>query len=382
MNSVFLLAAVASQILCSAAPLSPDGLLAKIREAQSWHDSVRMSVHTTIEEKLGGNVYDYHITYNHSDKATSWTGPSTETSPGREPLAWHDYGVRTPLLSVEASRQNGSPRATGTMCWRTAAEPLSWVSDTFGSAMWGYHHRLDGQHICDVLSEAELLTIAHEVINGESCLVISADTVQGHIEVAVSPEKGYNPVEYRINRSVQSEGVQWDLRDVISDFTQINDKWIPTKYISRFELVWVSSKEKRTSMTETTLSDIELNPVFDVKTFTLGIMPDGTNLTDVDFGIEYFLKDGKLDPYVDHYTEVQELHDEIAALVEPARPTDAATQSPDTAPPQTTTLASPATRFRLLAAAISTVAIVSLAAAFTVKWRIKRERKDGPPPNG
>lgn len=366
----------------TAATISPEDLLAKIREAQSWHESVRMSVHTTIEEKLRENVYDYHITYNHSDKATSWTGSSTETSPGREPLAWHEYGVRTPLLSVEASRQNGSPRATGTMCRRTAPEAVSWVSDTFGSAMWGYHHRLDGQHICDVLSEAELLTIAHEVINGESCLVISADTVQGHIEVAVSPEKGYNPVEYRINRSVQSEGVQWDLRDVISDFTQINDKWIPTKYISRFELVWVSSKEKRTSMTETTLSDIELNPVFDDKTFTLSIVPDGTLLYDFTLGeIVYLLEDGKLNSYINHYTEIDGLQEEITNTLEHASPPPAGATIDPGDPERPKTALQPSSAFYwLIGGSAATVAVLSLTAVFSIKCR-GRSKTDGAPPN-
>jgi len=378
--------------IVAVAPISPAELLAKIREAQSWHDHVRMSIHNVADEKLTNRVFEYNINYRHSEQGISWTGSRTAARSGEDAFFMvfdGVYALNTPLTSVYAEKEKDDAYATGSITRHESPQPVPLAANETGSAMWGYDPAMENKHICDVLAAAESLSIDYKQINGESCPVLLADTMYGHIELAVSPEKGYHPIELHINvkgeqrigtRSAKSEGVEWDLTDTFSEFTRIDGTWVPTKCSAQDKIIFLSGKEPVTCTEEIKLSNIELNPVFDDKTFTLGIMPDGTNLTDGDFGIEYFLKDGKLDPYVDHYSEVQELHYEIAALVEPARPTDAAPHSAGPVTPQTSTEALRTNRLRLVASSVAAVAIVSLAGALAVRWRGKR-KTDGAPPN-
>lgn len=303
---------------------SANEILIQARTAQSWHDQVRMRVHLFGTDDKWGRTDDFNCQYSNRGTDTMYVGSRVMREAGGE--IWvsveHIYNIKTPEFYVLAEKVKTGPDAEGV--FHSKPYPNYWRGAETGAPAWGYLTVLDSRHICDVLSEAEDLKVGPEPIeiNQERCFIISGTTKYGQVEVAVSPEKGYYPVQYHVrgpltDRTRRPDDGEQDTWVNLGEFRSIDGRWIPTR-VSKRLLTPTAEGALRTLTWEVELSDIELDPVFDAVSFTLGLLPDGTILNDGKVhAIRYIVKNGQLTPEVDDQS-VQSMDKAMSEVVKPA----------------------------------------------------------------
>ena len=261
-------------------------ILAQVRTAQSWHDQVRMKVHCFGTDDARGRTDDFNCQYANRGTDTMYVGSRVMREASGE--IWESvdpiYDVKTREFKVSAQKAKSWARAEGTIY--SDPYPPYWQGAETGAPAWGYLTVLDNKHICDVLSEAEDLSVSPEPveINQERCLVISGTTKYGQVKVAVSPEKDYCPVQYHVrgpltDRSRRPDEGEQDTWVNLGEFKSIDGRWVPTK-VSKRLVTPTAEGALRTLSWEVDFRDIDLHPVFDAVDFTLGILPDGMILND------------------------------------------------------------------------------------------------------
>jgi len=321
----------------SAAPndsqLTPRELVSQIRRAYAWHENVRLTAETTLTDNVdGGHVYTSNAQYAQSPGGIQWIGARSLSRPDGAIIADYQnvYELRTAGLLAYAEREEDDHYALGHVLQKSEPAAVPAELPECGSAAWGYPQGLENKNLCDLLEQAPDLACNPnpQNINGQACIVLTATTPHGAMTVALAPEKAYVPVELRITttgqqtmggRTAESAGVrQWDTKISFAQFTALDGTWIPASVTEETRSTMLNGNATHQFVRTVTLRDIELNPVFDDKDFSLAIMPDGTFLRDAKVSEVIFrLKEGNLSPYFND-AEVAAMDKTIDDLLPPS----------------------------------------------------------------
>jgi hypothetical protein len=170
-----------------------------------------------------------------------------------------------------------------------------------GSPLWGRIYGNDFKSVSDLLAESPDLTTHQETLDGVPCYVLQGTSKYGKVIAWVAPQMGYSALKWSIEKRkgidrLDDKFSPMDSWLVVFDsvkFQEINGWFVPTTGV--FVLAEVPNKEmgEITIREEYTVSEIQLNPAFDLMGAFKIELPNGTRVfVDGAQGIRYKWKDG------------------------------------------------------------------------------------------
>ncbi len=176
----------------------------------------------------------------------------------------------------------------------------------FGGPLWSRVGGCDCKSIWELLNESDDLRFINKkaIVNDVNCFVLSGSTKYGTITVWISPERSYNAVKWSVKKEPRDfyndhQVTHAEITRIFEaiDFVKIGDTFVVCK--GRSVESKIDAKGEENLIYEIDVSDIQLNPDFNVLEAFKFRIPDDTPVTMVEhLGVKYIWQNEKIIPDV------------------------------------------------------------------------------------